>query len=178
LPGGKTYDKDWERGVERLLSEPPQMKLDLNLTTTIEYQERAEQIKKEWEEFGIFAAQRCQEDKAITDKSECERMQISVTIRVQSIPDTTNFQLLLIGYGIDPDPDQYAMWHSDQPTNITGYKNTRIDNLLEKARQSTDQSDRKQQYQEFQQFLLEDPPAIFLEYIKRYEVKRNQLLTS
>lgn len=178
LPGGKTYAKDWERGAERLLDDPPGAKLDLTLTTTPEYQERAEAIKKEWEEFGVYAVQACQASRTITDKSICEHLAINVTIRVQSVPDTSNYQLLLIGYGIDPDPDQYPIWHSDQPTNLTGYKNTRIDNLLEKARQTTEQSERKQFYQEFQQFLLEDPPAIFLDYIQRYEIVRKPFLSN
>ncbi len=176
LPGGKTYGKDWERGKERLLEEAPGTTMALTLTTTSEYQERAEAIKREWEAFGAYVSAACQKDSAIKDKTICERVQIAVTIRVQAVPDTSNYQLLLIGYGIDPDPDQYAMWHSDQPTNITGYKNTRIDSLLEKAGQTTNQAERKQLYQEFQQFLLEDPPAIFLEYFKRYEVKRAPLL--
>ncbi len=178
LPGGKTYDRDWERALERLLDEPPQAKIELTLTTTAEYQALAEKLKQEWEAFGAFASQECAQDRAVTDKAICERLQISVAILVQSVPDTSNFQMLLIGNGIEPDPDQYAMWHSDQPTNITGYKNTRIDNLLEKARQTTDQTDRKELYQEFQQFLLEDPPAIFLEYINRYDISRKPFLSS
>lgn len=177
LPGGKTYVKDWDRGVERLLDDPPGQKLDLTLTTTPEYQERAEAIKKEWEEFGAFAVSECQATRSVTDKTVCERLAIAVTIRVQSVPDTTNYQLLLVGFNIEPDPDQYPVWHSDQPTNITGYKNTRIDSLLERGRQSSDQSERKQIYQEFQQFLLEDPPAIFLDYIERYEVVRKPFLS-
>lgn len=176
LPGGKTYDRDWERATERLLAEPPAAKLDFTLTTTPEYQQLAEKIKQELESFGTYASQSCQENDAITDKSICERVKLGITLRVVSVPDTSNFQLLLIGSVIDPDPDQYAMWHSGQPTNFTGYKNTRIDNLLEKARQTTEQAERKQYYQEFQQFLLEDPPAIFLDYIKRYEVKRKPFL--
>ncbi len=175
LPGGKTYDRDWPRAAERLLEEPPGEQIELTLTTTAEYQTLADQIKTEWEAFGSYASEVCQKNDKITDKVACERVRIVVNILVQSVPDTSNFQLLLIGYGIEPDPDQYALWHSDQPTNITGYKNTRIDNLLEKARQTTEQSERKQQYQEFQQFLLEDPPAIFLQYINRYEVKRKPL---
>lgn len=176
LPGGKTYDQDWERATERLLAEPPSEKLNLTLTTTPEYQQQAEKIKQELEAFGGYAAQACQTDAKVTDKAVCERVKLAITLRVLSVPDTGDFQLMLIGSTIEPDPDQYPLWHSDQPTNFTGYKNTRIDNLLEKARQTTDQAERKQQYQEFQQFLLEDPPAIFLDYIKRYEVTRKKIL--
>ncbi|OGJ15825.1 MAG: hypothetical protein A2632_02640 [Candidatus Pacebacteria bacterium RIFCSPHIGHO2_01_FULL_46_16] len=172
LSGGKTYAKDWERGLERLFDEPPQLPLTFTLTTTPIFAARAETTKTEWEEFGVYAAEQCQSAKAIEDKALCENMRIKVTLKISNFPDTNDFQLLLIGQESSPDPDQYHLWHSDQSTNFTHYKNTRIDNLLEKGRQTFDQADRKQIYQEFQQFILEDPPAIFLDHLQTYDVTR------
>jgi ABC-type transport system substrate-binding protein len=91
---------------------------------------------------------------------------------VSNFPDTNNYQLLLIGQESSIDPDQYFMWHSAQPTNFTRYKNTRIDSLLERGPQETDVTERRAIYQEFQQFLLEDPPAIFLRYLNNYSLAR------
>lgn len=178
LPGGKTYDKDWQRGTERLLDELPGEPLSFELTTTSVHLPLAEIIKTELESFGDHALAVCQNDSSVVDKSLCANADLSISIRVTNFPDLSNFQLLVIGTPIDPDPDQYALWHSDQSTNITGYKNTRIDNLLEKGRQVSDQSERKQIYQEFQQFLQEDPPAIFLEYLTTYEVRRKNPIDS
>jgi len=172
LPGGKTYNLDWERGSERLRDEIPREPLKFELTTTTLFADKAEVIKKQWEEFGQKVATDCLNDVDITDKSLCENVKIDVSIRVSNFPDLNNFQLLLIGQEIPPDPDQYSIWHSDQSTNFTGYKNTRIDNLLEKGRQEIDQQNRIEIYQEFQQFFLEDPPAIFLEYIWTNQVRR------
>lgn len=172
LPGGKTYDKDWERGADLLLAELPGNPLNFNLTTTSVHLPMAEKIKTELESFGRFAEEKCRAEKSGDDSNFCPNLAIAITIRVQNFPDLSDFDLLLIGTPIEFDPDQYALWHSEQPTNFTGYKNTRIDNLLEQGRQVSDQSERKQIYQEFQQFLQEDPPAIFLEYLTKYQIRR------
>jgi len=170
--GGKTYEKDIDRATERLLDAIPPFPLEMNLTTTALYQDEAEQIKKEWEEFGAHAYESCRALDAITDKAECEKVKIVVTITITNFPDLSNFQLLLIGQENPPDPDQYALWHSDEDTNFTGYTNTRIDSLLEKGRQTFDIKERTEIYQEFQQFFIEDAPAIFLRYLTRYSVTR------
>lgn len=172
LPAVKSYDRDIERGIERLLDEPPQVPLEFTLTTTSAYLGKAEQYITEWEEFGELAHNRCQESEAVTQKELCENMKITVSLKITNFPDTSNFELLLIGQEIPADPDQYQLWHSDQSTNFTGYKNIRIDSLLEKGRQTTDFQERIEIYQEFQQFFLEDAPAIFIEHLSTYTVTR------
>ncbi|MCB9813011.1 MAG: hypothetical protein H6772_01260 [Pseudomonadales bacterium] len=172
LPAGKAYDKDLDRAIERLIDEIPQVKLDLELTTTSLYEDEAEIIKKEWEELGLKGFDECQKATTVSDKSICENLKISVTIRISNFPDTNNYQLMLIGQESLPDPDQYYLWHSEQSTNFSGYKNTRIDNLLEKGRQTFDQKERKEIYQEFQQFFLEDAPVIFIKHLYTYEISR------
>jgi peptide/nickel transport system substrate-binding protein len=172
LEGAKSYEKDLDRASERMLDSLPYAPLKLELTTTALFEKEAEKIKSEWESFSQRAYADCQQAKHIEDKSQCENVKISVSIRVTSLPDTSNFQMLLIGQESPSDPDQYHLWHSEQSTNFTGYKNTRIDNLLEKGRQTYDQKERLEIYQEFQQFFLEDAPAIFVRYLESYEVKR------
>ncbi|MBT4124373.1 MAG: ABC transporter substrate-binding protein [Candidatus Pacebacteria bacterium] len=172
LEGGKTYDKDLDRAIERLLDDMPRQPLELNLTTTQTFGKEAEDIIAQWTELGERAVEKCQDSSEVKEKDLCSFLQIKVNLKVSSFPDTNDFQLLLIGQESLVDPDQYFLWHSDQPTNFTRYKNTRIDSLLEKARTTIDQDERKALYQEFQQFLLEDPPAIFLRHLYSYEVKR------
>ncbi len=172
LEGGKTYDKDWTRGSERLLDELPQQPLAIELTTTNLFVSDAENIKKTWEEFGQKVFEDCTKSTKIKDKATCANTKITVTIRVNNFPDTNNFQALLTGQKTGSDPDQYPFWHSSQPTNFTGYKNTRIDSLLEKGRKTYDLQERTEIYQEFQQFFLEDPPAIFLRYLWNYDITR------
>lgn len=172
LEGGKDYAKDLERATERMLASLPNQPLNLILTSTAIYNSQADQIKKEWEEFGQLAFEKCQQSSDVDDKDLCENLKIQVELKISNFPDTQDFQLLLLGQEIPVDPDQYILWHSEQPTNFTHYKNTRIDSLLEKGRQTLDQKERQTVYQEFQQFLLEDPPAIFLNYLPSYSISR------
>ncbi|MBU1885776.1 hypothetical protein KKE34_04175 [Patescibacteria group bacterium] len=172
LEGGKSYILDTERAIERILDEIPFEPPHIELTTTDNFVAEAEQIKKDWEKLGAETYQACLEGDIILDKDQCVNAQIQVSIRVTNFPDTSNFQALLIGQEIPPDPDQYNLWHSEQSTNFTGYKNTRIDALLEKGRKIAEKNERRAIYQEFQQFLLEDAPAIFLKHLTSYEIKR------
>lgn len=174
LPGGKTYDYDVARGVERLMAELDQLgaPLEFELTTTPTFEAEANQLKTQWEELGRQAVATCQADTNIKDKTVCDRLNIKVNVRITTFPDTSNFQALLIGQEIPPDPDQYYLWHSSQPTNFSHYRNTRIDSLLERGRVTVDQQERLAIYQEFQQFFLEDAPAVFLKYLPSYEIKR------
>jgi peptide/nickel transport system substrate-binding protein len=172
LEGGKNYDFDMERAVERLLDDIPATKISFRLTTTTEFQNEAERIKNEWQDFLKDAKGKCENSKAITDKSKCDNLNGEINIKVTNFPDLNDFDTVLIGQEIPSDPDQYSLWHSDQPTNFTHYKNTRIDSLLERGRTTVDLTERTEIYQEFQQFFLEDAPAVFLRYLDNYEVKR------
>lgn len=82
-----------------------------------------------------------------------------------------DFQALLAVDKIPTDPDQYTFWHSTQKaTNITNYANVKIDKLLEDARVTQNEDERKALYQDFQRFLQEDAPATFLYNPYKYMV--------
>ncbi len=172
LQAGKNYNKDLDRAVERILDEVPQEKMEFELTTTSLYEAEAEKIKSEWEELGKRVFEACPKSDKVSQKVLCENTKISVKIRISNFPDTNNFQLMLIGQESPPDPDQYYLWHSEQSSNFSGYKNTRIDNLLEKGRQTFGQKERVEIYEEFQQFFLEDAPAIFIRHLYSYDISR------
>lgn len=173
LAGAKTYEKDTARAIERALDGVPAQPLELELTTTALFEPQAETIKTEWEAFGDQAVAACTTSDSVENKDFCSNLDISVNIRVTNFPDTSNFEMLLIGQEAPPDPDQYYLWHSEQSSNFTGYKNTRIDTLLERGRQTFDQSERREIYQEFQQFFLEDAPAVFLQHLESYSLSRS-----
>lgn len=83
------------------------------------------------------------------------------------------YQILLSAQDMPPDPDQYPFWHSQQQqTNITGYLNLKIDKLLEDGRREQDIVKRKKIYADFQRFLVEDIPVMFLYHPKTYQVER------
>ncbi len=172
LKGLKTYDQNFETAVERLLTELPTKPLEIELITTTTYFNLASDIKKDWEELGERAVDACLESKEITDKKPCEYLRLQVKIQIQNFPNTQNFQTLLLGQEVSLDPDQYSLWHSDLASNFTKYKNTRVDSLLERGRKTIDQQERQTLYQSFQQALLDDPPAIFLWFVRSSDLTR------
>lgn len=174
LKGLKTYGQNYDNAVERLLSELPGEPIELEVVTTSSYYSIAEEIKANWETLGDKAAEACQNSADIkkADKNKCEYLRLKVKIQIQSFPNTGNFQILLLGQEVSLYPDQYQLWHSGLATNFTHYKNTKVDSLLEKGRTTLDQTERLTIYQEFQQALLDDPPAIFLWYLKSSDLAR------
>lgn len=90
---------------------------------------------------------------------------------VSGMPES--FDAFLATVDTPKDPDQYSLWHSTQTTtNISRYKNPRIDKLLEDGRTELDQELRKKYYLDFQRFLVEDSPAIFLFHPTSYTISR------
>ncbi len=151
-PQIKPYDFDPKRAEELLKEAEVKMgkKVEkLNLVSTPPLLEVAEKIKRYWEELGI-----------------------SITVQVTSVMPS-EYQAFLVMYDIPLDPDQYSIWHSQQhATNISRYKDPRIDKLLEDGRQEVDPDKRKKIYLDFQRFLLEDAPATFLFYPVSYTINR------
>lgn len=88
---------------------------------------------------------------------------------------TSDYQVLLADYAPPTDPDQYTTWHSTQGTNYTHYTNLKVDKLLEDGRRTADLKLRRDIYQDFQRFLLEDSPAIFLFETTSFDLSRKPL---
>ena len=89
-----------------------------------------------------------------------------------------NYDALLFGESTGYDPDPFAFWHSSQAKdpgiNLSAYKNTKADRLISDARNTFDQNARIQKYSQFQNILLNDAPAIFLDQSNFiYEVAAN-----
>jgi len=71
-----------------------------------------------------------------------------------------------MGWTVPIDPDAYNVWHSSKTgpngLNFIGFKNDRVDELLEQGRSTFDQDERKKIYDEFQEILAEEQPYTFL----------------
>lgn len=127
-------------------------KLKLKMDTTENFLGLAEEIKKNWEEI------------------------LGIETEIKLIDTISfDFQTLLIVSQIPIDPDQYSFWHSTQETNLTGYKSPKVDKILEDGRRLSGNQERKEKYQDFQKFLLEDCPVIFLSYPRVLNIKRKTL---
>jgi peptide/nickel transport system substrate-binding protein len=79
---------------------------------------------------------------------------------------TSDFDVVVLGWGLGLDPDQYNIWHSSQQApgqfNFIGYNNPTIDKLLEQGRLELDPDKRMKIYHEFARVLLEDSPIVYL----------------
>ena len=126
--------------------------LKLTLTTSDKFPlvEIAEILKKQLENIGI----------------EIEIKKASLSEIQTNVLTKRNFEMLLFGEALSHIPDPFSFWHSSQieypGLNITGYKSTEADKLLEKARGSFEKEERKESLEKFQEILLKDLPAIFL----------------
>ena len=99
--------------------------------------------------------------------------EIGAEVRIETTEDIQNdymkdrsYEAILFGDILNYDPDPFAFWHSSQKKdpglNLALYENAEVDKILEEARQETDLEARSQKYQEFQNLVIEDVPAIFL----------------
>lgn len=168
----KPYDQDIEKAVDTLVKVSPKEPLNIELTSLAVFQREAEEIKTQWEDLGSRAYQACMDDREIKDKTACQNLTVKVSLKLTSFPDTQNYQVMLIGQQTPKDPDVYSLFHSTQNTNITNFTSPRIDKLLEDGRKETRQDERQFIYQDFQQFLVEDTPVIFLKYLMAYTIER------
>lgn len=150
-PQVKSYDYDSVRAKEIINDLPKALKdnLSVKLATTPVLLDEAEIIAADWEAVGV-----------------------KTTVQVSSgIP--TDYQALLAIFDIPADPDQYAIWHSSQTvSNISHYQNPRINKLLEYGRTEVNPETRRGYYLDFQRFLMEDSPAIFLYHPLFYTIQR------
>ena len=150
-PQVKPYTHDPAKAKKTIDDLPKEFRegMEINLATSSVLLDKAEKIAKSWEEVGV-----------------------KTNIQVYTaIPE--DYQALLAIFDIPEDPDQYSIWHSTQTsTNITKYSNPRIDKLLEDGRGELNLEERKKIYIDFQRFLVEDSPAIFLYYPTTYTISR------
>ena len=79
---------------------------------------------------------------------------------------TGDFDVVLLGWSLSLDPDQFSIWHSSQQGpgqfNFIGYSNPRVDKLLEQGRLELDPDKRMKIYHEFASILLEESPIVYL----------------
>lgn len=149
----KTYDYDAAKAktlFSQDIKDASSQKLELK--TMLQYLDIAESIAQSWR----------------------ETLGIQVEVKVVS-NITSDYQILLTDFTPPIDPDQYTIWHSTQGTNFTHFSNLKIDKLLEDGRRTSDQKLRKDIYQDFQRFLLEDCPAVFLFKSNSYTLSRDSL---
>lgn len=153
----KSYRSDASQAKKlfaKFLKESSEEKIKLRIDTTDTLLSLAEEIKKSWQDV----------------------LNIETEVKlVDRVP--SDFQALLITSQIPADPDQYTFWHSTQESNLTGYRSPKADKILEDARRITEIEMRKEKYLDFQKFLLEDSPVIFISHPYVFNIKKNKVFT-
>jgi len=152
-PNSWTYNNNVKRyeystgKAKELLSKSALNNPKITLTVTPGFESLGEKIEKDWQEIGL-----------------------EVTLKKEKIVPE-NFQSLLTFNKVSASQDQYSLWHSTQKsTNITRYKDVKIDKLLEDARSTQDESIRRELRLDFQKFLVEDAPVTFLYFPYKYQI--------
>ena len=121
--------------------------------------------------FGVEAVKACSQSKDVANKSDCKNLEIAVQLKIVNVPDVSNFQVLLIAQESPQDPINiiYGTQHSKQTLLDTAI-HTWI-NYWKDGRSIVDQKERKSIYQDFQQILVDDSPAIFLNHLTWYTIE-------
>jgi ABC-type transport system substrate-binding protein len=152
-PGKQIREKDGKQLSLKLVSE-----------SNPEYSKLTAQIQKQWEQIGVKA-----------DVS----LQPAETI-AQSYILAHNYDVLLYGINIGPDPDVYPYWHSSQADvrslgrlNLSEYKSSVADAALEAGRTRLDTKLRTAKYKTFLEAWRSDAPAVGL-YQPNFFVVTNQ----
>ncbi|OIO69312.1 MAG: peptide-binding protein [Zetaproteobacteria bacterium CG_4_9_14_3_um_filter_49_83] len=112
-------------------------------------------------------------DSATIIQQRLKQIGIEVKVRlvewsafIDNFINKRNFDAVILGWSMSPEPDQYTIWHSSQTAerqfNFLGYHNDVVDEALVKARQTFDQDARKAYYDKMQEEIFNDVPMVFL----------------
>ncbi len=94
--------------------------------------------------------------------------------KIQADAQAGNFQSTSYNWSgrIDPDGNIFNQLHTGGSLSETKYTNPQVDDLLDKARATTDQSQRKEFYQQAQKIMVEDAPMAWWSFAPAYLLTR------
>ncbi|MGL5821445.1 MAG: ABC transporter substrate-binding protein [Sarcina sp.] len=102
---------------------------------------------------------------------------VAAKVAVKAKVDWGNEDCYLVGWGspFDPDDHTYRVFGTGLSTNYNNYSNSKIDEILKKARQTYDNDERLKYYKEFQEELAKDMPYTFINYLEAMYVANDNL---
>ncbi len=93
---------------------------------------------------------------------------IEWSVFINNYINKRNFDMVILGWNLGRDPDQYLIWHSKQTNpgqyNFVSYNNSEVDKLLEQGRTEFNFEKRKKIYKKIHKIIHSDIPYIFLYY--------------
>jgi len=85
---------------------------------------------------------------------------------IENFINKRDFDAVILGWSLSPDPDQFNIWHSSQSGerqfNFLSYSSNKVDEALTKARLTFDLDEQKHWYDIMQQEIHQDVPVVFL----------------
>lgn len=85
---------------------------------------------------------------------------------IENFINKRNFEAVILGWSLSPEPDQYSIWHSSQTGerefNFLSYANAKVDKALVEASRVFDKAERKKYYDIVQEEIYRDVPLVFL----------------
>ncbi|EEG76737.1 peptide-binding protein [Dethiobacter alkaliphilus] len=108
------------------------------------------------------------ENAALIFKEQAAKIGVDVTVKLLeweaflAAYREGDYDLVALGRGADADPDLTFHWHSESAGNTLGYKNEKVDQLLEEGAAAVDKESRSEIYRRAQQIIVEDAPIIWL----------------
>jgi ABC-type transport system substrate-binding protein len=140
--------------LNELCAAPLTESSSLSFTLTTVNQENlikvASNLKEQWKLLGVEIDIKAIDSSTLTEEAIRPR----------------DYEMLLLGQGLEMIIDPFPFWHSSQVKdpglNLSLYENKDADKLLERARQTLNEEERKAALEEFQSILVSQAPAIFL----------------
>lgn len=108
-------------------------------------------FQQQWAEIGVECTPQAEEWNAFLER----------------ITGTKDFEMFLVGFSWDTDPDQSTMWATEGYEggfNMNKYSNPEVDELLQQGLQTTDQDERIEIYTQMQNILMDELPSAILDF--------------
>jgi peptide/nickel transport system substrate-binding protein len=167
-------DKDGDGVLEKWNGKTKtNLEFSLLLPSNNELIHLADMVKKDWEQLGA-------------------KINLQIVPLQELYKDylkNRNYDALLFGETYTINPDLYYFWHSNQTSdlglNLSVYKNSEVDAILEINHTTSDKAQITKNLIELQELIYSDRPAIFLNspdyisaYYKKLKIDDNQIYNS
>ncbi|WP_173915423.1 ABC transporter substrate-binding protein [Halobacillus sp. Marseille-Q1614] len=150
------YQRNIEKAKELLAEAGYEDGFETTITTASTYPDMvdtAQLLQQQWEEIGV--------------KASINQIEWGEYIDTWS---NTSADILIgrNGSGTDPDRSLNYFFHTEGSANVWNFSNEEFDQIVEEAKQSTDQEERKELYTEAQKMIIDLSPNLFLVSPKNY----------
>lgn len=147
-----TFDRTKAENLLRQagVSEKKPLSIELTVVNNDSLIEIGRAVKTDWEKIGVTVTLRTVELSQLRDQVLQKR----------------SYEAFLFGQALALEPDPFSLWHSSQSEypglNLSSYKNTNVDTLLEQMRKTLDKNIQKELFKKFQSAVVKDIPLLFL----------------